>query len=125
MRVTHRSISEIAQAAGYDPEVTFDTLEHSPPVYDDVVAERRMTLYILPAATDQAVALPDCCWFKLLSDEPITWKWAAGETEFPVRELEVGGEDSSAVAIPATTALISGNGVSAATVRILYAETVA
>lgn len=126
MRGTSRVITEIAPGAGMDPTTQLDSADFptASPTYESVVTQSHLTLQIASGTVDQAVVLPDCCYFRLISDVRVKWKFAAGETELYVRELVVGGRDSAAEAVPATTALISGNGVDAAEVQIVYLATV-
>lgn len=125
MTGTLRAIFELIEAVGDDPTIQVDTDELDPPSYDDVVSDGRRGLQIAPSDVDVAIDVPASCLVLLVSDAVVLVKLASGETEMAVRMFVAGGGDSSGIAVPTTTLLVSGNGESTANLRLYYLETVA
>lgn len=119
MLATARTIFELAETVGADPEVSIDTDDYSPPIYTGLTETQRYTLSIGPSVADQDVTIPAACYVLIVADEPILWRWAAAETQIRARRIEAGSEDATHTSVPATTAKISGNGSNAATVRVI------
>jgi hypothetical protein len=119
-----RAIWEITAAAGQTPAVEFDSDGLSPPTYTDLVQRGETAAVVAADAVDQSFAIPvDACAVLLFSDQPVTLKLAAGETELTVRSFMIGGADEGAVAFPEGELLVSGTGTPA-NVLVYYIATV-
>jgi hypothetical protein len=125
MQANSRTVYEATASQGLNPTVQIDTDDLSPPAYADIVASGEKVLQIAPADANIAVALPDCCFVLLLSDEPIDVRLLTGETVLSdIREIKIGGTDETVIAYPAGSLRLSGNGATTATVRVVWLETV-
>lgn len=124
MKGSIRNILEVIADPGTNPTLQVDTDELSPVSYSDLTVRSEQFRTIAPSATDQAIAIPDCCLLLILSDEPFLLKLDAGETELRGRSFQIGAEDSDHIAISARDILVSGNGASTANIAVYCLGTV-
>lgn len=118
-----RALLSVTDDTGVDPGTRFDSDEHGPPIYADLVGLVDKRVQLAADADEVEIEIPACCYLLLASDYPVVLKLATGETALRTRLFQAGAEDELGAGIPATTLLLSGTG-DRASVRIVYLEQV-
>ena len=118
-----RLIAETFPDAGLDPQCQIDTDEHPGPLQLIGFGEdSHETIFLAPAAADQAHTFTAASALVLVSDQPFSLRLASGESLLTNLRMFVLWADDSANAAHSTRVLLTGNGDNTAKIKVLTIE---